>query len=68
MDYRRTYENFREGLIETILNNADIINSNIPDKLLGYVELGEVDESIKMGEDKYAFIVFYCYFVQIYLR
>lgn len=58
MDYRRTYENFREGLIETILNNADVINSNIPDKLLGYVELGEVDESIKMGEDRYAFIVY----------
>ena len=58
MDYRKTYENFREGLIETILNNADVINSNIPDKLLGYVELGEVDESIKMGEDKYAFTIY----------
>lgn len=58
MDYRKTYESFRKGLIETILNNADVINSNIPDKLLGYVELGEIDESIKMGEDKYAFIIY----------
>lgn len=58
MDYRKTYEGFRKGLIETILNNADVINSNIPDKLLGYVEFGECDKSIKMGEDKYAFIIY----------
>jgi hypothetical protein len=58
MDYRKTYENFRQGLIETILNNADVINSNIPDKLLGYVECGEINESIEMGEGKYAFIIY----------
>lgn len=58
MDYRETYANFRAELIELIINNADVINSSLDDKILGYVECGECDESIIMEDDETPFVLY----------
>ena len=49
MDYAKTYEEFRKGMIETIINNAEQINNNLTNRKLGYVMGAYPDEDIEMG-------------------
>lgn len=48
MDYRRTYDEFRNGMIDKIINNADAINSKLDARILGYCICEELDECIKL--------------------
>lgn len=45
MDYRKTYNEFRNGMIKAIINNADTINSKFTTRKLGYIMCGEPDEN-----------------------
>lgn len=49
MDYAKTYAEFRKGMIETIINNAEKINSCFTNRKLGYVIGAYPDEGIEMG-------------------
>ena len=58
MDYRKTYNEFRNGMIKAIINNADTINSKLTTRKLGYIMCGEPDENIDMGNGKFALRAF----------
>jgi len=58
MDYRKTYNEFRNGMIKAIINNADTINSKLTTRKLGYIMCGEPDENIDMGNGRFALRTF----------
>jgi hypothetical protein len=54
MDYAKTYTEFRNNMVETIINNADTINGSLTNRKLGYVMGAYPDENIEMGNERYA--------------
>lgn len=57
-DYRAKHNEFRNGMIKAIINNADTINSKLTTRKLGYIMCGEPDENIDMGNGKIALRAF----------
>lgn len=58
MDYRKTYNEFRDGLINRIIANADEINSKPNIRVLGYHMCVELDEDIELDDGRAAFRVY----------
>ena len=57
-DYRAKHNEFRNGMIKAIINNADTINSKLTTRKLGYIMCGEPDENIDMGNGRFALRTF----------
>lgn len=57
-DYRGKHNEFRNGMIKAIINNANTINSKLTTRKLGYIMCGEPDENIDMGNGKFALRTF----------
>lgn len=58
MDYRKSYNEFRDNLINRIITNADKINSKPNIRILGYHMCEELGEDIEFDDGRAAFRVY----------